>query len=233
MAEEFVCYDWKGDLRTLLGEIATAAAQGNVAPRLRRRFRAIWREACRCEEYKEATRFTERGVAYARKLLIAADLHHAARDLYGEQLLYRRVADRLNGRWGSWLVEFLYWAIAGSGLNAFGLARLFFFIVVVVLGGFALLYRYPEPGIEYQFDPTPLKWYHYVYFSGKTLTTLGFGDVHPRADNPRAMFLAIAEGLLGYILLGSFIYALTSYRRTMPPPEDDWEAKLLRRLKTN
>ena len=225
------CKDWRGDLRRLLGDVATAAAQGEAPPRLRARFRTVWRAARGCDEKKEATRFMERGVAYARKLLIAGDLHHTARELYPEQLLYRRVSDRLNGRWGSWAAELTYWALAGHGLNAFGLARLFLFIVVVVMGGFALLYRYPEPGIEYQFQEAPLAWYHYLYFSGKTLTTLGFGDVHPRPDKPSAMFLAVAEGIIGYVLLGSFIYALTSYRRTMPPPEDDWEAKLLQRLK--
>jgi hypothetical protein len=226
------CRDWKAELRELLGEVATQAAEGNSPPGLRRRFRVVWREALRCTEYREATRFMERGVAYARRILIAADLHNVARDLYPEQLLYRRVADRLNGRWLAWFGDVLVWAIAGHGLNAFGLARLFVFIVVGVLGGFAFLYRYPTPAVAYRdAADVPLRWYHYVYFSGETLTTLGFGDITPRPDHPRGMFLAVAEGILGYVLLGSFIFALMSFRRRQPPPEDDWEEKLLRRLR--
>ena len=225
------CRDWKGDLTKLLEEVAAAAAEGNVPRDLRKRFRAIWREARRCEEAREATRYTERGIAYTRRLLIAADLQQAARRLYPEQLLYRRVSDRLNRRWGAWAAEYLVWLVAGHGQSASGLARLFVFIVVVVLGGFALLYRYPEPGVEYQFDERELSWYHYVYFSGNTLTTLGFGDILPKEDRPDVMFLVVAEGIIGYVLLGTFIFAVVSYRRRPPPPEDDWEAKLFARLR--
>jgi hypothetical protein len=230
-ADEYECRDWKGDLRKLLERVAAAAAEGNAPRDLRRRFRAIWREARRCDEAREATRYTERAIAYARRLLIAADLQQAARRLYPEQLVYRRVSDRLNGRWGAWAAEYFLWLVAGHGHSAFGLARLFVFIVVVILGGFALLYRYPEPGIEYQMGEHELSWYHYVYFSGKTLTTLGFGDLHPKEDRGDVMFYAVAEGIIGYVLLGTFIYALTTFRRRQPPPEDDWEDKLFARLR--
>jgi len=230
-ADEYECRDWRGDLRKLLEDVAAAAAEGNVPRNLRKRFRAIWREARRCEEARAATRYTERGVAYARRLLIAADLHQAARRLYPEQLVYRRVSDRLNGRWGAWAAEYLLWLVAGHGHSTFGLARLFVFIVVVVLGGFALLYRYPDPGIEHQMGDRELSWYHYVDFSGETLTTLGIGDIHPKEDRPDTMFLAVAEGIIGYVLLGTFIYAVVSYRRRQPPPEDDWEEKLFVRLR--
>jgi hypothetical protein len=229
--DDYECRDWKGDLKKLLEEVAAAAAEGNAPRDLRKRFRAIWREARRCEESREATRYTERGVAYARRLLIAADLQQAARRLYPEQLLYRRVSDRLNGRWGAWAAEYFQWMVAGHGQSAIGLARLFVFIVVVVLGGFALLYRYPEAGIEYPLDERELSWYHYVYFSGNTLTTLGAGDILPKEDRPDVMFLVVAEGIIGYILLGTFIFAFVSYRRRPPPPEDDWEEKLFARLK--
>lgn len=230
-AEDTTCGDWRIALKTLLEEVAAAAAHGSVRPGLRRRFREVWRAALRCEEPREATRYVERGVAYARRLLIAADLHHAARDLYPEQLRYRRTCDRLNGRWLAWAGEVLIWAVADHGLSLWGLGRLFAFIVVGVLGGFALLYRYPEPSLRFQSGDAPLKWYHYVYFSGKTLTTVGYGDIHPRHDRPVAMFLAVAEGIIGYVLLGALIYALMAYRRQQPPPEDDWEAKLLGRLR--
>jgi len=230
-ADEYECRDWRGDLRKLLEEVSAAAAAGNAPRDLQRRFRAIWREARRCKEAREATRYAERGVAYARRLLLAADLQQAARRLYPEQLLYRRVSDRLNGRWGAWAAEYLQWLVAGHGLSAFGLARLFLFIVVVVLGSFALLYRYPEPGIKYQISDRELSWYHYVYFSGKTLTTLGFGDLHPKEDRADVMFYAVAEGIIGYVLLGTFIYAVVSFRRRPPPPEDDWEERLFARLR--
>lgn len=228
---EYECRDWKGDLKQLLEAVAAAAAEGSVPRDLRKRFRAIWREARRCEESREATRYTERGVAYARRLLIAADLQQAARRLYPEQLFYRRVSDRLNGRWGAWGAESLLWLVAGHGQSAFGLARLFVFIVVVVLGGFALLYRYPEPGIEYQLGERELSWYHYVYFSGNTLTTLGSGEILPKEDRPDVMFLVVAEGIIGYFLLGTFLFAVVSYRRRPRPPEDDWEEKLFASLK--
>ncbi|MEE9457454.1 MAG: potassium channel family protein [bacterium] len=230
-SNDYECRDWKADLTKLLEEVAAAAAEGNAPRDLRKRFRAIWREARRCEEAREATRYTERGIAYARRLLIAADLQQAARRLYPEQLLYRRVSDRLNGRWGAWAAEYLLWLVAGHGQSAAGLGRLFVFIVVVVLGGFALLYRYPETGIEYQFDDRELSWYHYVYFSGNTLTTLGSGEILPKEDRPDVMFLVIAEGIIGYVLLGTFIFAVVTYRRRPPPPEDDWEEKLFARLR--
>ncbi len=230
-SNDYECRDWKSDLQKLLEKVAAAAAEGNVPRDLRKRFRAIWREARRCEESREATRYTERGIAYARRLLIAADLQQAARRLYPEQLLYRRVSDRLNGRWGAWAAEYLVWLAAAHGQSASGLARLFVFIVVVVLGGFALLYRYPEPGVEYQLGSRELSWYHYVYFSGNTLTTLGFGDILPKEDRPDVMFLVVAEGIIGYVLLGTFIFAVVSYRRRPPPPEDDWEEKLFERLR--
>ena len=94
-----------------------------------------------------------------------------------------------------------------------------------------MLYRYPEPGIEYQFGERELSWYHYVYFSGNTLTTLGSGEILPKEDRPDVMFLVIAEGIIGYVLLGTFIFAFVSYRRRPPPPEDDWEKKLFAKLK--
>ena len=231
VSNDYECRDWKGDLKKLLEEVAAAAAEGNIPRDLRKRFRAIWREARRCEESREATRYTERGIAYARRLLIAADLQQAARRLYPEQLFYRRVSDRLNGRWGTWAAESLLWLSGGHGQSASGLVRLFVFIVVVVLGGFALLYRYPEPGVEYQLGERELSWYHYVYFSGNTLTTLGSGEILPKEDRPDVMFLVIAEGIIGYVLLGTFIFAFVSYRRRSPPPEDDWEEKLFASLK--
>ncbi len=235
-AEGPTCRDWKGDLRELLAEVAAAAAEGKVAANIRRRFRAIWRAARGCEECREATAYTERGITYTRRLLIAAGRDDAARELYGDQRTYQRACHRIQGRRLRWASESFLWLVAGSGHSALGLARLFVVIVFVLLGGFALLYRYPSPGISYQaHHELRLRWYHYVYFSGKTLTTVGYGDIHPRPDNPRAMMLAVTEAMLGYILLGSFIYALMQYRRPPPPPppraEDDWEKKLLAGLK--
>lgn len=52
-----------------------------------------------------------------------------------------------------------------------------------------------------------------------------------KLQNAGGMFLAVSEGIIGYILLGSSIYALTTFRRGVPPPEDDWEEMLLRRIK--
>lgn len=104
----YVCRDWRVDLGDLLGEIADAAQRDAVPPNLKRRFRVIWRAAVHCAERRQATRYVERGVAYARKLLIAAGLPRAARDLYPEQLKYRRVSHRVNGLWAHWMLEWFW-----------------------------------------------------------------------------------------------------------------------------
>lgn len=46
------------------------------------------------------------------------------------------------------------------------------------------------------------------YFSAVTLTTLGYGDVHPAADCAIGQALVVVEVTLGYIFLGGFVSIL-------------------------
>jgi hypothetical protein len=68
-----------------------------------------------------------------------------------------------------------------------------------VPGGFTFGVSHPEPG-----------WIDAVYFSGVTLTTVGYGDVVPRAAHLR--FLALFEAVSGLVVISLAItYMLTVY----------------------
>ncbi len=49
---------------------------------------------------------------------------------------------------------------------------------------------------------------HAVYFSVVTMTTLGFGDIHARADVWQGQILLMIQVILGYVLLGALVTRL-------------------------
>jgi len=46
---------------------------------------------------------------------------------------------------------------------------------------------------------------HRFYYSVVTFTTLGFGDITPKVNEPLMQFYVMVEVVLGYIMLGGLI----------------------------
>lgn len=64
-----------------------------------------------------------------------------------------------------------------------------------------------------------VRWYHYPYFSGVTLTTLGYGDLQPNTRHWWGWIpsgLAVTEAVLGYVILGLFVAVF--FRSTLTHP---------------
>lgn len=99
-------------------------------------------------------------------------------------------------------------------LNTVGpvlLPLLIFVYILLLITAFALIYY---PRIEGQFiinyDRSEPDWIEAIYFSGVTLSTLGYGDVVART--PQMRLLAMAEGGSGFALISlSITYLLTVY----------------------
>lgn len=99
-------------------------------------------------------------------------------------------------------------------LNIIGpvlLPLLIFVYILLLITSFALIYY---PRIEGQFiinyDRSEPDWIEALYFSGVTLSTLGYGDVVART--PQMRLLAMAEGGSGFALISlSITYLLTVY----------------------
>jgi voltage-gated potassium channel Kch len=96
-------------------------------------------------------------------------------------------------------------------------------LIVVILVEFAahtleiLLYAASYYALEYYFDtgtlgaPGQLGWLHYIYFSGETYTSLGYGDIVP---HHMLRVLAGVEALNGLLLIGwSASYAYIAMER--------------------
>ena len=83
--------------------------------------------------------------------------------------------------------------------------------IVLLVFSFALIY-YPHVPSGFTFGaprPTP-GWVDALYFSGVTLTTIGYGDIVPRAAGLR--FIALVEAATGVALISLAItYLLTVY----------------------
>jgi hypothetical protein len=62
---------------------------------------------------------------------------------------------------------------------------------------------YFEPGVAQTFPRQPS---HLIYFSFTTLTTVGFGDIHP--VTPAARALTVAEALIGQLYIAILIASL-------------------------
>jgi hypothetical protein len=83
--------------------------------------------------------------------------------------------------------------------------------LVLLIAGFALIYL---PRMPAHFIVTPeaahANWIDSLYFSGVTLTTLGYGDITPRTLFVR--FVALVEGASGFALISLAVtYLITVY----------------------
>jgi|GEM_PF-2112733 len=100
--------------------------------------------------------------------------------------------------------SFIYWLTGGMMRP-----RRIFVLLIIVLIIFALIY-YLHPGAfgpKDYFAFSKIKQLLYsLYFSAVTLTTTGYGDLHPNED---IMFWASIESLTGILLGGAFLVSLT------------------------
>jgi len=117
----------------------------------------------------------------------------------------------IRGEYLQWIIQWTYTLLAGRMLTPLGPLRFYAFIAAVGTLFFAPLYAI-QGGIEWTLgcDSSPsIEWYHYIYFSGLTLTTLGYGDLHP-TDAPRCI-IAIIQAILGYLVLGLGVFVVAQY----------------------
>ncbi len=99
-------------------------------------------------------------------------------------------------------------------LNAIGpmlLPSLILSFILLLGSGFALIY-FPHMPADFSVDPEAVSpaWIEAFYFSGITLTTLGYGDISPRTTGMR--FVALVEAASGFALISLAVtYLLTVY----------------------
>jgi uncharacterized protein YjbI with pentapeptide repeats len=140
---------------------------------------------------------------YAKATWVGADIRDV--DFRGSYMILRFIRDE------NYLFEFktrskyhrilyyLWWLTSDCGRS---LARWAFCILVVALM-FAFFYSLVE--VDYGDYETPFSPF---YYSIVTLTTLGYGDVHPASLG--AQIFAMAEACLGYIGLGGLLSILSN-----------------------
>lgn len=82
-------------------------------------------------------------------------------------------------------------------------------VIVLLISGFAFLYVPQMPdGFEINHHTQNSVWSDAYYFSGVTLTTVGYGDITPRTSPMR--FLAVAEAAAGFALISLTVAYLIS-----------------------
>ena len=84
--------------------------------------------------------------------------------------------------------------------------------IILLVGGFALIY-YPRMPAHFNVDAQSVSpaWIESLYFSGITLTTLGYGDIAPRTTAAR--LVAMSEAATGFALISLAVtYLLSVYR---------------------
>lgn len=81
--------------------------------------------------------------------------------------------------------------------------------IILLVSGFALVY-YPRMPSHFQLTEGvgPVTWFDSFYFSGVTLTTVGFGDITPRSTSMRVV--ALVEGASGFALISLAVTYLLS-----------------------
>jgi Ion channel len=100
-----------------------------------------------------------------------------------------------------------------AGYLLIGLAWTFAYQLLVQQAPSAI---YFEPGVAESFPLLPS---HLIYFSFTTLTTVGFGDVHPLT--PAARALTVAEALVGQLYIAILIASLVGMALQARPVEDE------------
>jgi len=113
---------------------------------------------------------------------------------------WRRAPGR---RWWGWAVG-LFWWVSDYGHSMGRIAAVFSGLAVA----FALAF-WACPGCLVVAGGGGIRgFYHALYFSVVTMTTLGFGDIHAHPDSPLGQTVLMLEVLLGYVLLSALITRL-------------------------
>ena len=100
-------------------------------------------------------------------------------------------------------------------LNSVGpllLPALIVVFIILLVSGFALVY-FPRMPEQFNVDAQAASpaWIESLYFSGITLTTLGYGDISPRTTGMR--LVAMSEAAAGFALISLVVtYLLSVYR---------------------
>ena len=101
------------------------------------------------------------------------------------------------------------------------------FLLTIFAGAYGIITRcsseYTSIAFTNGLNSNPsIQWYHYVYFSSVTMTTLGYGDLAPnhsdeyRGRNLLVLILCSLEAIMGYALLGFAIAMLWRYIQPHP-----------------
>ena len=101
-------------------------------------------------------------------------------------------------RWPVWL----FWLISDYGLRTWRIIVTFFGLAVM----FAIAYRlWPSCVIVMGKVGDIRGFWHALYFSVVTMTTLGFGDIAANPDSWGGQTLLMLQVILGYVLLGALV----------------------------
>jgi len=96
-------------------------------------------------------------------------------------------------------VYFVWWLTSDCGRSLFR----WLLVITVQILCFAALYSF----LDLEFT-SGQNWFSNIYFSIVTSTALGYGDIIP--ISPLAQVVAMAQVLLGYVMLGGFLSILTN-----------------------
>ena len=95
-----------------------------------------------------------------------------------------------------------FWLISDYGISTKRIIFTFFGLAFV----FALLYRlFPDFVMVYGEVGDIRGFWHALYFSVVTMTTLGFGDIAANPDSWAGQAILMAQVILGYVLLGALV----------------------------
>jgi uncharacterized protein YjbI with pentapeptide repeats len=156
----------------------------------------IWKP--KINRYSKKNKFTNFSGVYLDTIRI---------DPSTKQLLEYNVR-RMN--WEEWYKEhsflkFLvkpFWWISDYGISTKRIIFTFFGLAFV----FALLYRlFPDFVMVYGQAGDIRGFWHALYFSVVTMTTLGFGDIAANPDSWAGQTLLMIQVILGYVLLGALV----------------------------
>jgi hypothetical protein len=114
-----------------------------------------------------------------------------------------------------YFIQIFYDIFAGRLLTPLGGIRLYFTTSFLLILLYAIIYRFL--GLEWTNVCTihDVSFIDTIYFSGITLTTLGYGDIHPVSEIGR--IVATSQALLGYLLLGLGVYGVSSFLTPFRP----------------
>jgi hypothetical protein len=101
-------------------------------------------------------------------------------------------------RWPVWL----FWLISDYGLRTWRIIVTFFGLVIV----FGVVYWLWPSFVMVNGQLGDIRgFWHALYFSVVTMTTLGFGDIAANPDSWAGQTLLILQVILGYVLLGALV----------------------------